>query len=102
MWIIYKIFVMKKTITKYYVYQHVPEIPVNHPGRASEWEIQSVSCQWMSNKYSKTNYSVLCTNTVVFGDQQCHVTLSQVSSSALSHSKAFQFKSSAEKDINFK
>lgn len=40
----------------------------------------------------------------LFGDQQCHaVTLSQVSSSAaLSHSKAFQFMSSTEKDIGFK
>ena len=38
----------------------------------------------------------------LFGDQKTH-TLSHVSSSAaLSHSKAFQFMSSTEKDISFK
>ena len=34
-----------KNTTDKYGYQHLPETPVNHPGQASEWETESVSCE---------------------------------------------------------
>lgn len=93
---------------KNYGYKDLPKIPVNHPGQASKRGNGNIYLNVHrrirdTEKTSDKSFVKRVLGKAVFADNVmlCRVTLSQVSSSAaLSHSKAFQFMSSTQKDIS--